>query len=320
MYGTAAVADDFEAVRATLGIKTLDLWGESYGTYLMQVFVVRHREHVRSMVLSGAYPIDFDPWARDRLAAARRALVLICARARTCRGAAVLRDLAHVAARLRRAPVHVTATLAGHRIPVVLDEGALAQLVYAQGDPELLRRLPRALAAARTHGLHALRRLLIGQLRALAALITDPAASAFFSIAQSFATECHDYPRAFSYTASLAARRDAYDHAIDDLDPRPFRPFSPRGWSRAGFEGTDTCLEWPADPTAGPPLAPDVRLPDVPALVLSGDRTPTRRRPPDARSRGAWRTRHGYGSRTRTTPRRRAARAPSTWRRISSGR
>jgi pimeloyl-ACP methyl ester carboxylesterase len=39
----------------------------------------------------------------------------------------------------------------------------------------------------------------------------------------------------------------------------------------SGFEGTDTCLEWPADPTAEPPLAPGARLPDVPALVLSGD-------------------------------------------------
>jgi pimeloyl-ACP methyl ester carboxylesterase len=271
MYGSAAVADDLETVRAKLGIQRLDLWGESYGTYLMQVFVARHREHVRSAVLSGAYPVDFDPWGRDRLATARRAIALICARTRTCRGATVLRDLAHAAARLRRAPVRFTATLAGRRIPVVLDEGALAQLVYAQGDPRLLRRLPGALAATRTQGLRPLRRLLVGQLRALAALITDPATAAVFNIAQGFATECHDYPRAFSYADPFPARHAAYDRALAELAPRPFRPFSPRGWSRAGFEGTDTCLEWPADPTAEPPLTPGARLPGVPALVLSGD-------------------------------------------------
>jgi pimeloyl-ACP methyl ester carboxylesterase len=271
MYGSAAVADDFEAVRAALGIETLDLWGESYGTYLMTVFASRHPEHVRSIVLSGAYPIDFDPWGRDRLAASRRAIRLICARTHSCRGAAVLDDLAHVAARLRRRPVRFTVGLGERRYPVVLDEGALAELVYAQGDPRLLGRVPRAAAAARTGDLGPLRRLLTEQRRARAALIADPAAAALFSVAQGFATMCHDYPRAFSYDDPLPARRAAYDRALGALDPRPFRPFSPRGWSRAGFEGTDTCLGWPPDPTAGAPLAGDAPLPGVPVLVLSGD-------------------------------------------------
>jgi pimeloyl-ACP methyl ester carboxylesterase len=58
LYGSAAVADDFDAVRAALGLDRLDLWGNSYGTYLMPVYAARHPGHVRSMVLSGAYPID----------------------------------------------------------------------------------------------------------------------------------------------------------------------------------------------------------------------------------------------------------------------
>ncbi|MDX6410123.1 MAG: hypothetical protein QOE13_3194 [Gaiellaceae bacterium] len=271
MYGSAAIADDFESVRAELGINTLDLWGESYGTYLMTVFASRHPEHVRSIVLSGAYPIDFDPWGRDRLAAARHAIRLICARTHACRGTAVLDDLAHVAARLRHRPVRFTVGLGKRRYPVVLDEGALAALVYAGGDPRLLGRVPRAAAAARTGNMGPLRRLLTEQRRALAALIADPASAAVFSIAQGFATECHDYPRAFSYADPLPARRAVYDRALGALDPRPFRPFSPRGWSRAGFEGTDTCLGWPPDPTAAAPLAADAPLPDVPVLVLSGD-------------------------------------------------
>jgi pimeloyl-ACP methyl ester carboxylesterase len=270
-YGSAAVADDLESVRASLAITTLDLWGESYGTYLMQVFASRHPEHLRSIVLSGAYPIDFDPWGRDRLAAARHALALICGRTHTCRGTLVLADLARAAARLRHHPVHFTVTLAGHRYPVVLDEGARAALVYGQGDPTLLARLPRALATARRHSLLALRALFTAQLRARAAQTADPATAAVFSVAQSLATQCHDYPRAFAYADPLAARRAAYDRALSGLDPRPFRPFSPRGWSQAGFEATDTCLHWPADPTATAPLAPGAPLPDVPALVLSGD-------------------------------------------------
>jgi pimeloyl-ACP methyl ester carboxylesterase len=30
------------------------------------------------------------------------------------------------------------------------------------------------------------------------------------------------------------------------------------------------CLEWPADPSAAPPIPDGSRLPDVPALVLNG--------------------------------------------------
>ena len=99
LYGTAAAADDIEAVRAALGLERLDLWGSSYGTYLMTVYAARHPAHVQSLVLHGAYPIDFDPWALDRLAAARRSIRLVCARSGGCRGDVVLRNLAELATR-----------------------------------------------------------------------------------------------------------------------------------------------------------------------------------------------------------------------------
>jgi len=43
-------------VRAALGLEQLDLWGDSYGTFLMPVYAARHPEHVRSIVLNGANP------------------------------------------------------------------------------------------------------------------------------------------------------------------------------------------------------------------------------------------------------------------------
>ena len=104
LYGTAAAADDIEAVRAALGLERLDLWGSSYGTYLMTVYAARHPAHVQSLVLHGAYPIDFDPWALDRLAAARRSIGLVCARTGDCRGDVVLRDLAELADAPARPP------------------------------------------------------------------------------------------------------------------------------------------------------------------------------------------------------------------------
>jgi pimeloyl-ACP methyl ester carboxylesterase len=67
LYGSAAVADDIDAVRAALGLDKLDLWGDSYGTFLMTVYAARHPQHVRSVVLDGAFQIAEDRWGRDVL-------------------------------------------------------------------------------------------------------------------------------------------------------------------------------------------------------------------------------------------------------------
>jgi pimeloyl-ACP methyl ester carboxylesterase len=268
LYGTAAVADDIEVVRAALGLERLDLWGESYGTYLMPVYAARHPGQVRSMVLSGAAPIEFDPWGRDRLGAARRAIRLVCARTRACRGDAVLRDLARLATRLRRDPVRFAVIAGARRFGARLDEGALAALVYAGGNPAHYGRLPAVVASALAGDPAPLRRLAENYALGFAAVVGQPSV---FSQAQNVAIACHDYPRVFSYADPPAARRVAYERALAALDASEFSPFSPAGWTQAGFDALDNCIEWPNDPTAGSPLAPGTPLPDVPVLVLAGD-------------------------------------------------
>src|SRR5438046_1014993 len=44
-YDTAAAADDIDAVRAALGFEKLDLWGDSYGTFLLPAAVDAARHH-----------------------------------------------------------------------------------------------------------------------------------------------------------------------------------------------------------------------------------------------------------------------------------
>jgi pimeloyl-ACP methyl ester carboxylesterase len=266
LYGSAAVADDIEAVRAALALENLDLWGDSYGTYLMPVYAARHPEHVRSLVLSGAGPIDFDPWGRDQLAAARRALRLVCARTDDCRGETVLVGIARLAARLRSHPVEFTLTAGDQRFPALLDEGALADLVFARGQAAAYGRIPAAVASALTGDLAPLRRLLETDRLIFSASLDSPS----FSLAQNFATNCHDYPRVFSYADAVPDRYAAYEDALSALDPAAFWPFSPLGWTLTGQAGA-TCLEWPNDPSAASPLPPGTPLPDVPVLVLSGD-------------------------------------------------
>lgn len=255
-------------MRATLGLEKLDLWGDSYGTYLMLVYAARHPEHVRSMVLSGAAPLDFDPWGRDRLAAARRAIRLVCARTRACRGTAVIRDVARLANRLRRNPVRSRVIAGARRFSARIDEGALAALVYAGGDPSYYGRIPAAAESALAGDMAPLRRMAETYALGVAASLADPS---FLNPAQNLATACHDYPRAFSFADPPPARRDAYERALRAIDPSEFWPFSPDGWTDAGFDAVDNCIEWPDDPTAGPPVAPGTPLPDVPVLVLSGD-------------------------------------------------
>src|SRR6185369_8526187 len=109
LYGTAAAADDIDAVRAALGVDKLDLWGDSYGTFLMPVYAERHPAHVRSIVLDGAYPIAADRWGRDVLRGVRRVLGLVCRRTQRCSGARVLHRVGRLARRLRRHPVAFTA-------------------------------------------------------------------------------------------------------------------------------------------------------------------------------------------------------------------
>jgi hypothetical protein len=189
-------------------------------------------------------------------------------------GALALAGIGVLAARRRRAgrplrrsvPLRVIA--GDRRFSARVDEGALAALVYAGGEPSHYGRLPAAVASALAGDPAPLRRLAEQYALRSAAAIVDPSLTNF---TQNLATACHDYPRAFSYADPPAARRAAYERALAAIDPSEFLPFSPNGWTDAGFDAVDNCIEWPGDPAAGPPLAPGTVFPDVPVLVLSGD-------------------------------------------------
>jgi pimeloyl-ACP methyl ester carboxylesterase len=58
LYTTNIAMDDLDDVREYLGYKVLNLYGGSYGTRAALVYLRRHSEHVRSMVLDGVAPTD----------------------------------------------------------------------------------------------------------------------------------------------------------------------------------------------------------------------------------------------------------------------
>jgi pimeloyl-ACP methyl ester carboxylesterase len=50
-YTSASLADDTDAVRAALGYDQIDLFGNSYGTWLAQIYLKRHGTHVAAAIL-----------------------------------------------------------------------------------------------------------------------------------------------------------------------------------------------------------------------------------------------------------------------------
>jgi pimeloyl-ACP methyl ester carboxylesterase len=58
LYTTNIAMDDLDDVRAYLGYERVNLYGGSYGTRAALVYLRRHPEHVRSMVLDGVAPMD----------------------------------------------------------------------------------------------------------------------------------------------------------------------------------------------------------------------------------------------------------------------
>ncbi|WP_157249781.1 alpha/beta fold hydrolase [Nonomuraea typhae] len=272
-YTSAATADDFNAVRQRLGLGKVVLYGVSYGTYLMPIYAERHPDSVRSIVVSAAFPVTFDslggPSARQISLTLRR----ICARSGACDGAATVRDLRKVNARLRVRPVELTITVGGRPHTMTLDESLFAMvLTFAAsggvgGSPDvvpLIGRMPAHLHKAAR-----------GDVRPLAAELTaafqeyaDTAAGGDNSL--TLTVVCNDYTRAWSVDAPLRTRRRQFDRAVRAADPAGFGAFSRESFASSAPDGGDACIEWPKEGTARPYKLTG-KLPDVPTLVLAGD-------------------------------------------------
>jgi pimeloyl-ACP methyl ester carboxylesterase/antitoxin (DNA-binding transcriptional repressor) of toxin-antitoxin stability system len=111
LYTTSIAADDLDDVRTALGYGSLDLFGVSYGTRASLVYLRRHPDHVRTVMLHGVAPVDQSMplhFARDT----QRALEGVldeCAAEAACRKVFPdgRRELARLIERLSRTPATV---------------------------------------------------------------------------------------------------------------------------------------------------------------------------------------------------------------------
>src|SRR2546429_6378996 len=70
-YTTSIAMDDLDDVRAWLGYDRINLFGASYGTQAVLVYMRQHPEHVRSAILLAVAPTDLNMPLHHSEAAAR---------------------------------------------------------------------------------------------------------------------------------------------------------------------------------------------------------------------------------------------------------
>ncbi len=141
LYSTAWGADDLDDARVWLGYDKINLWGGSYGTRMAQVYLRRHGEHVRAVVLDGVVPMD-ETLPISHAAMGQRALDLVlaaCDKDAACRQAFpnVREEMERVLERAGREAVRVEVRDPETQKPVAirLNRGTLADgirwLLYA---------------------------------------------------------------------------------------------------------------------------------------------------------------------------------------------
>jgi pimeloyl-ACP methyl ester carboxylesterase len=279
LYGTSLAVDDIVAVMDALQVGQVDYYGDSYGTYVGQVFAVRHPDRLRSIVLDSAYPVRApDVWFPTDWTTSRDGLDLVCNRSPSCQplqGTASGR-LSRLLNQLRMQPITGTAPDAnGTLTPTTLDVSMLFLLVTNLGDsPITYRDLDSATRAwfDNQDSLPLLR---------LAAEFNTPDVSdpVDFSYGEYQAVICAEYPLLYDLGSPPAKRRKQYAASIEDAsEKRPdlFAPFTVDEAiaANADFTPLGTCLDWPIPPPAypqGPPIPAHSVFPAVPTLVLSGD-------------------------------------------------
>jgi pimeloyl-ACP methyl ester carboxylesterase len=277
-YTTARSADDLSRIISRLGLGTVDVYGDSYGTFFTEVFTGRHPGQVRSLVLDGAYPAYGEsPFYPTQGPAMRRSFALACARSTACRagGRSFATALRLVLKKVRKHPWRgVSHDADGRRAHVRVTGPTLVSVAFgATYGPAFYREMTAALRS----GLRGDRKPL---LRLVAEAIgggTDAGDPVDYSEGLDAAVACHDYPQLFDMRARPAVRQRQFNAAIareTRTNPGVYGPFTVREYARSDWQELDWCTRWPVAPAgnpARPPRPPGGGYPDVPVLVLSGE-------------------------------------------------
>lgn len=275
-YGTARASDDAAAIIESLGFRQVDVYGDSYGTFMAQVLAGRHPTLIRSLVLDGAYPvIGEDAWYPTQGPTLTASLRQVCEADPSCRTHRwdTVERLGTLIEGLRTDPIVVVAPGGDgqrHRIRIgpsdLLDvayHGTYTDVTYQEFDP-------------------AVRAALTGDPLPLGRLVAEfqfpggtPESPSENSAGQFLAVTCQDYPQLYDMTQPRPVRQSQLSTAIEtarSTSPSLFAPFTIEDYLASSWETIYDCMSWAQLPQeqSGPPAPPTGTYPDVPVLVLSG--------------------------------------------------
>lgn len=243
-YTTPVAMDDLDRVREALGYEQLDLVGVSYGTRAAQVYLRRHPERVRSVVLAGSVPMDeyLGLAHAENLDRALDALFDACLAAEECARAFgdPGRALEKVMARVAQAPVDLVLDhpTTGRRTELALGRdgvaGAVRMLAYS---PEGQALLPLLVSDA--HDAGSLDRL------AAQALMTSTEMLEQLSRGMEMSVMCAEdvpfYPADWQAPAGSVLGRTLVDYVRWSCEVWP-RGDIPEGYHQPVASGTPTLL------------------------------------------------------------------------------
>ena len=246
-YATADTVEDLELLRQALRADRWVLNGVSYGTFTAARYAIAYPEHVHGLVLDSVVPHDgFDPFLRANLRDAARVLRDVCADRTACSAD----PAADVAWLVRRGVDRV-------RLLNAITADSIVDPTFSQ-----IVDVPAVLHLARR-----------GERGPLEAFLTGfeeggAAPTEAFSAALHVATLCADLRFPWSATDPVGARRRALREAAAGIRAEAVWPFDR---ATAVHQGViQSCLHWL--PTPAPSVSEDTELPDVPVLLLNGDR------------------------------------------------
>lgn len=252
LYSTDQSVADFDLLRQALGVPKMVVDGVSYGSFSAARYAIAHPKNVSKIVLDSVLP-------HHTTASASLYLTGLTAEAR------VLRDACAVAPACGFDPADDLAWVVRHRSAA--DGVKIFDLLVTYEFVDPTYRSPDggdvigALHAARGGTPAALDDLLV----AYASGGDDPAS---FSSGLHAATMCADqrFPWGTASTP-VGVRRPVLDLVARALPPRATWPYTADVAVRQGF--ISSCLTWPAERAGSNPAG---RLPNVPTLLLNGDR------------------------------------------------
>jgi pimeloyl-ACP methyl ester carboxylesterase len=272
-YSTRDNAADMDAIRRALGFDKVAVWGTSYGTKQALAYAQAYPTHVERLLLdSTLLPTGPDVYNLQYGQSVPLGLKSLCAGGICARATPdMAADVAAVANALAAKPIDGTIKIEQQSATPVRLTGydVVALAISTDVGTTLSNLLPSAVRAA-----HEGRPAELERLWALATWGSRdaPDHTDYFSEPVFAATTCDDGEFPWPAGTPVAARQPFVDRALAALPASAFGAFGP--WIAASGLAS-TCLGW--ESTGLSPLGTS-GLPDVPTLVVSGDRdirTPT---------------------------------------------